>query len=223
MTTFSTLIFDLDGTVAHTLPDVRKAINHTLHIMNMSERSLEQIQKVIGPGDMAFLEAILPGENQRVRDEFLGLFRAYYWDHCLDETRAFPGIPDILDRFRDLHLAVASNKPRKTAERILEGLSLLHYFDFVLGPDDVRIPKPDPEMIVKILTGSNTDPSRALLVGDTDRDLLAARSAGIAFCAARYGYGDMQVLEKSQPDYMIDSAIELVDIIENHQTPDRNA
>ena len=217
---FKTIIFDLDGTLANTLPDVRNNINRALEEMGQSVLSEEQTRSAIGPGSEQFLDAVLPESDNLKKQEFLSRFRNHYWNHCLDLTRLFPGMDAVIQSLSDYHLAVATNKPRKTSEKILDGLGVRNAFDTIVGPEDVRHVKPHPEMIINIITRLDGTPSQTLFIGDTDKDMLAGRGAGVALCGAEYGYGDKDALKKQNPDYMIREPKDLLEIIQNnhHET-----
>jgi HAD superfamily hydrolase (TIGR01509 family) len=121
---------------------------------------------------------------------------------------------EVLHAVADRRLAIATNKPRRFTERILEGLDALNHFDSILGPDDVAEAKPSPEMITRTLENTRSRPEKTLVVGDTQFDMIAGQRAGTAVCGVKYGYGDADLLMTLSPDYMIESPIELLDIID---------
>jgi len=215
---FETIIFDLDGTLADTAPDVMVAINHALNKMKARPVSLDQVKRAIGPGKEEFIQTVLPDARKSEKEKFLASFRAFYWDHCLSQTALYPQMEEVLNKLQGRALAVASNKPRFFTEKILKGLGVLDLFHGVVGPEDVTHAKPHPEMIVALLKRLEKKPSRTLLVGDTDKDMLAGRGAGVRLCAVRYGYGRSEDLIPQRPDFLIDYPGELLDIIDNNFT-----
>ena len=214
--TFDTVVFDLDGTLADTMPDVAYGVNHALREMGFPHISFEQVKKAIGPGRDEFIRAIFPGEKNPDTKTFLSIFREIYWDHCLEKTRLFSGMKDVLLDLRNLNLGVASNKPRIFTEKILDGLGIRSYFNEVMGPEDVTYAKPHPEMIIKIMERVEGEPSRTLFVGDTDKDILAGQNAGVGVCGVRYGYGEVEDIELLKPDYLIRIPAELVEVVNNN-------
>jgi len=202
--------------MADTLQDVRSCINLALEEMNRPVLSEIQAKSAIGPGSDQFLDTILPDGTDEDKNLFLSRFRSHYWNHCLDHTRLFPGMETVLNSLKKENVAVATNKPGKATEKILDGLGVLQRFNRILGPEDVNHVKPHPEMIVRVLEQLNSKPSQTLFVGDTDKDMLAGRGAGVVRCAAMYGYGDRSALEKQGPEHMIHKPIELMEIIHNH-------
>ena len=213
---FSTVIFDLDGTLADTLQDVGNAINESLRHLGFPPLSIEQIRKAIGPGKDTFIQRIFPDVENPDYSSFIRYFREVYWDHCLDRTRLFDGIISVLERLKDCGLGVASNKPRRFSEKILQGLGVRDRFQTVLGPEDVKHSKPHPEMVTKAIEVLGGRPSKTLFVGDTDHDMLAGRDAGVRICAVRYGYGEWESLRRQKPDFIANSPAEVIDIIDNH-------
>ncbi len=215
---FDTLMFDLDGTLADTIEDVTLAINHAMRNMNLPEKTRDEVQYAIGPGQAEFMNILFTKEIAEKIDSklFVSLFREYYWEHCVVNTILFPEIPECLDLFKDKHLTVASNKPKPFVLKILEELAVIDHFELILCPEDVTSPKPHPEMIVKTLKHIGSSPQKSLMIGDTDKDIAAGRRAGVVTCGVEYGYGDNQQLLDHQPDYFIKSAFEIKDIVLNH-------
>ena len=213
---YDTIIFDLDGTLLDTAQDVLKAINHALLLLDRNPTDLDQVKRAIGPNKDTFLNAVLPGASPEAMDIFISHFRMFYWDHCLDDTQLFPGMEHVLNGLAGKTLAVATNKPRKYSVKILEGRQILDRFRCVVGPEDVSHPKPHPEMIVNIMKSVEATPSRTLIVGDTEQDMRAGRSAGVGLCCVRYGYGDLDRIRQINPEYFIERPEEILEIVANH-------
>jgi len=209
MSAIDTLIFDLDGTLVHTFPDVAIAVNAGRARMDCAPLSDREIEKAIGPGKQAFLDALLPGASSADQSIFLGHFRDHYTAHCLDNTRLYNGIEAVLDSAEGCRLAVATNKPRATSTKILDGLGVLHRFELLLGPDDVAQAKPHPEMIQKILSRFSVAPESAVMIGDTANDMRAGSAAGTATAAAFWGYGHRDELKTHQPDFPLEAPVDI--------------
>jgi len=215
---FDTVIFDLDGTLVDTKSDILAGINHALGTMGKDSITLERSLEAIGPGREDFVQAVLPGASKTDGEVFIGAYRAFYRDHCTDRTRLFPGMSDVLSGSNGIKRGVASNKPRYFTEKILRDLNVLDRFAAVIGPEDVVHAKPHPEMILRILKRLNADPRRTLMVGDTELDLRAGRTAGIRTCAALYGYGTRSSLMAPKPDFVIEEPRDLLTILENNSS-----
>ena len=212
---FNTIIFDLDGTLADTIHDVASGVNEALLRMDFPSISLEQVKKAVGPGKDEFIRMIFPNVENPDTKSFLSIFREIYWDHCLDQTSLFEGMDDVLTLLRGRKLGVASNKPKAFSEKILKGLGVRNLFEEVMGPEDVIHAKPHPEMIFKFIERVGGKPAKTLLIGDTDKDMLAGRGAGVGVCGVRYGYGRIEDIERQNPDFMIESPVEILEILEN--------
>ena len=210
---FSTLIFDLDGTLVNTLPDIHKSLNTALKRLGKAGKSLEVTKNAVGPGKEAFMQAILPESTDEEEIEFLKSFREIYWEHCLDKTHLFLGMEKVLDHFKDKILAIATNKPRVFVEKILKGTGIYDRFHLIVGPDDVSYSKPHPEMIFKVLAETGSKTPETVFIGDTLEDMRAGLGANVSFCRAQYGYGDHFHLESSKPDWTIKDPVELMQII----------
>lgn len=212
-TRIDTIIFDLDGTLLDTAGDVHRCSNMALERMGIRTITLKEAKLSIGPGSDNFARITLGEDNAHRFTEFITIFRELYRDRCLDTTRPFPGIVELLKELGDRHLLVATNKPTIYSRHILEGLSLLDYFKAVLGPEDVLHIKPHPEMITLGVARGGGDGEATIVVGDTDNDIRAAQNAGVRACAVTWGYGPLPVLEKHRPDYIINEPSELLGIV----------
>ena len=212
---FNLLIFDLDGTLVDTAKDVHFCINETRDQMGLPPLSMEEARKSIGPGPNNFADLVLPKEKKHLLDEFIKIFRSCYIDHLVDHSLPFDGVVDLLNELQNqgIPLAVATNKPRRYTDKLLGYLDLLKYFSGIFTPDDVSSRKPDPEIILKVLEIMNAPAERSLLIGDTDNDILAGKSAGVRTCGVTYGYGPEDMLQALHPDFMIDHPEELLEIV----------
>lgn len=210
---FETVIFDLDGTLADTFPDVSACINRALTVMGREVLTPEKARLAIGPGKEVFLQTILGTDALREEERFLKIFRGFYIDHCLDSTALFPGIETVLAELAPLRLAVATNKPGAAARRILAGLGILSAFSLIAAPENVTRAKPAPDMIDWVLRKTGGRRESALMIGDTDLDIMAGNAAGITTAAALYGYGSSSLITSACPDFSIDRPEELVNIV----------
>ncbi len=210
---FTTILFDLDGTLVDTRSDIERCINLALEEMGETLLSPQQARKAIGPGREEFLQTILGDKAASRGDLFLRIFRREYTIHCLDTTSPFPGIPDLLETLSDRTLIVATNKPAVTARQILEGLNLLSHMDLMISAEEVALPKPHPDILLLALEKARVLAEETLFVGDTAHDLLAGRAASVPFCAALYGYGRTEDLLALQPRFTVQSPIEIYSLI----------
>ncbi len=144
----------------------------------------------------------------------MSLFMTYYKNHCTDSTLLFPGMEYVLTELSkdNINMAVVSNKAYPLVKIILDELNLSHYFTHMYGGDSFSEKKPNPVAVNQIMQDLNIKPEEAVMVGDSDNDVIAGKNAGINTCFCTYGYS---ALFKSKADFTIDSPIQLIDIIRN--------
>ena len=203
MIRISGLIFDLDGTLADSAPDIAGSVKYTLKTLGLPPRSGGEVRRFIGDGMRTLLERATGRTEKPFLDRAVEVFRPHYMEHCLDRTRLYPGAVETLRFFRRKPMAVVTNKPVAMTVKILRGLGIERYFRTVLGGESVSRRKPHPEPIMKALRILGTDPADTLVVGDGTADMLAGRAAGTPVCAAAYGYKSRAELDSCRPDHLI--------------------
>ena len=211
--TCNTILFDFDGTLVDTKNDVWQGLNYTRKQFGLAPLTAKEVTHVLGPDKAEFLELVYPDSTDKEKDDFLAIFQDYYFERCLVSTQFFPGMLDVVKSLNGMKLAVASNKPKAFIEKILKGLKADHFFSCLISPEDVEQAKPHPEMVLKAMNVLGTTPEKTLLVGDTVKDVLAGKAAGVAVCFAQYGYGSLNGLQDTVPDYIIEQPEALLNII----------
>ena len=179
------VVFDLDGTLIDSLPDIRHALNSALRAYDRTPLELSAVAKMVGDGIPKLVErgfaasGGLPEET--ILNEAIAVCLAAYEARPAVETRAFPEVPEALPVLHKagLRLAVCTNKTERLSRLILESLGLAGYFGAVLGGDSLPQRKPDPAPVLACLDGLEVNAQDALYVGDHKNDLLAARAAGL--------------------------------------------
>jgi len=198
---FDAVLFDLDGTLIETAPDLCGALNHTLAKAGRKGVELGQVRQMIGDGARVMLRLGLEATGRTPDDEEIDLWFAalldYYWKHVADESFAFPGVRPALDRLRaaGLKLAVCTNKPHRLSNHLFEQLKMSHYFDAVLGGDSLPVRKPNADHVLGTLEAIGVASDRAVMVGDSANDLNVARNAGIPVILVTFGYTTVPVQE----------------------------
>ena len=198
------LLLDLDGTLADTLPDLARAVNHTRARLGWSAMPVPAVKVHIGDGVRQLL-AGCTGLDATTVEMLVPKWRAYYLEHCTEETTLLPGARELLDaaRARGIPIAVVTNKPLAHSERILEGLGVRPLFGAVLGGDSLPTRKPDPAVVheaLRLLGG--VAPAAAWFAGDGPQDVAAARGAGCVSVLLP-GYGDLRAARALGPDLEI--------------------
>jgi phosphoglycolate phosphatase len=184
------LVFDLDGTLIDSRHDITTAVNRTRETYGLPPLSLEQVVGMVGEGARLLVErafgADLPAERL---DEVLVRYLAAYREVCLDDTRPYPGIPEMLTTLQERYpLALLSNKGEELSRLILRGLGLDACFREILGGDSLATRKPDPAGLRLLAERLGVPVERALLVGDTRIDCETARAAGCPFALVEWGF-----------------------------------
>jgi phosphoglycolate phosphatase len=206
------LLFDLDGTLVDSVPDLAAAANRLLAELARAPLSVEAIAGMVGDGVAKLVERVLAARqaSEAAPEPALRRFVALYEADATTLTRPYPGVETVLDSLTraGIRLAVCTNKLERATRAVLEGLRLARFFPVVLGGDTLPTHKPDPGPLLAALARLGVAPEAAAMVGDHRNDMLAARCAGIAAIFARYGYG-RATLGELQPDGMIDAFSEL--------------
>lgn len=216
MKNFDLIIFDLDGTLLDTAPDVHDCLLKTLDILKLPPISIEQTKQAIGPNHEKFAKIAMGGATQQQVLKFFSIFGPLYSEKCAVKTKPFDGMTELLDELKNYKLAVASNKRLKVTKFTLQQLNLIKKFDLVVGPETVTNPKPAPDMILYCAEKLGVSIEKTILIGDTDNDILAANAAGAKSCLAAWGYSFEQERLRHISDYYIQSPAELNSIIINH-------
>lgn len=209
------LCFDLDGTLIDSGDDLVQATIHSLHGLGIDPPPPEVIIGYVGGGARGLLQGSLGEAATPERLEAgLAAFIDYYGAHLLDHTLPYPGVEEVLRHFFATRpLAVITNKPEAFSRTILEGLGLAGYFREILGYDSVERKKPHPEGILQVLQGWGVEPTRAVMVGDSDHDILAGKAAGTVTVAVAYGFKSAEELASLGPDYLIHDIRELIALV----------
>jgi len=185
------LIFDLDGTLVDSMPDLRAALNEMLGAMHQRELTPGEVRRMIGDGTRALVERALTA-TRTVTDvdaahrRFLQLYEAT----PVKLSRIYPSVEATLKSLRDsgARFAICTNKPQRATLAVLQGFGIAGYFDAVLGGDTVPFRKPDPRHLLAAIERLGATINAAVMIGDNENDYAAARAAGIPVILMRYGY-----------------------------------
>ncbi|MGC2856270.1 phosphoglycolate phosphatase [Novispirillum sp. DQ9] len=191
------LLFDLDGTLVHSVPDLRVAANKLLAEDGRRALSDDEVQAMVGNGVRKLVERCyratggLPdGDLDSVLDALVPRFMVHYDAHPADLTRPFDGAVAALESLRAAghRMAVVTNKPTEAARAILDQLDLARFFDVLIGGGSTAFLKPHPEPVRAALRLLEADAADAIFVGDSENDVGAARAAGLAVVCLSFGY-----------------------------------
>lgn len=209
---YSAVIFDLDGTLVDSLPDLVAAVNTVIAERGKPPLGLVEVALMVGDGSPKLIERALAarGLAEAPLAPALERFLSIYEADATRLTRPYPGVPEVLERLAaaGCGLAVCTNKPTRATRAVLDGLGLARYFAAVVGGDSMPVKKPDPGPLRAILERLGVAAGRAAMVGDHRNDVAAARGAGMRAIFAGWGYG-AATLDGLEPDATIDRAAEL--------------
>ncbi len=193
MTTKPALLFDLDGTLVDSLPDVQLSMNEALSARGRRELSRGEVFDMIGKGGSWLAECALEvtgGGNDADMQSLLADFLKIYGARPAAVSTLFPNTIDMLQQVKDAGhpMAICTNKPRATTEPVLEHFGLNTFFPLVLCADDVPYRKPDGRHLLRALHDMNAEVDTAIMIGDSENDILAAQDAALASVFVTFGY-----------------------------------
>jgi phosphoglycolate phosphatase len=202
------IVFDLDGTLVDTAPDLIGALNHVLAAQGLPPLPLERARNLIGAGARKLIERGLEAEG-RVADgpEMARLtqdFIDHYAAHIADESKPFEGLNEALDALeaRQCRFAVCTNKLEWLSRLLLDKLDLSRRFAAICGADTFGVAKPDPAILRQTIAMAGGEPRNAVMVGDAGPDVGAARRASIPVIGVTFGYTEVPIAEL-KPDRLI--------------------
>jgi phosphoglycolate phosphatase len=207
------IVFDLDGTLADTLPDIAAAANFACRRLRLPEHSPAAIRGMIGGGERKLMERLVgPAHQDRVEDG-LKIYLDHYTRHNGELTRLYPGVPETLALVSGKKLAVLSNKLQRLTRQTLEAMDIARFFAAIRGGGAGLPLKPAPDPLLALTADLGVKPSRSLMVGDKTADIKAGREAGAFTAAVTYGYGDLDSLTAASPDFLLQRFAQLPDIL----------
>ena len=220
---FDAVVFDLDGTLIDSEPDLRHALNLTLTQAGRDSLTRDQVIKMIGDGipklvERGFLATVGP-QNERLEDA-VAFFSEKYEGTAAELSEMFPGAAHVLYKLKNmgLKLGICTNKPEKPAYKILNTFDISKHIDAVIGGDTFPgIRKPDSRHLSAVLKCLNVSPNYAVMVGDNHNDASAAQELGIPFIVVTFGYAHCPV-EALGADGIIEHFDELLRVLDRLAT-----
>jgi phosphoglycolate phosphatase len=210
------IVFDLDGTLIDTAPDLMNTLNTVLGEEGLPPLAYELAPTLVGRGAKVMLERGFAADGRPLDEpdaaRLFDRFIEHYLAHIADLSRPFPGVLEALDRLEaeDAILAICTNKRTDLSLAVLDALGLTKRFKAVVGPDMAPRPKPDASHLLTTIDLAGGDPKRAVMVGDSINDALAAKNAKVPLVMVSFGYTDIPAGDMD-PDALIDRFDELYD------------
>ena len=207
-------LFDLDGTILNSGKDIAVAANYALKKLGKNPLSESEIIKHVGYGGRKLIEGILNTSDEELINEGVKLFREYYFSNLTTYSEPYPFVIDVLKNLKEKgkYLGVVTNKYEDLSVQILKELDLLDFFDVVVGGDTTPEKKPHPLPIIHALERIPVNSEKAIIVGDSEADILAGKQAGIKTCLVTYGFGKTEIAKNFNPDFIIESFKEVEDL-----------
>lgn len=208
------LIFDLDGTLIDSRLDLIHSINAMLRHLGRPELPGEVVASYVGDGaPMLVRRALGDPEDEKLVQEALEFFLAYYRIHKLDFTHVYPGIKESLTALHasGRKMAVLSNKPVHPSRAIVDALGLGEFFMRVYGGNSFPTKKPDPQGAKALLHETGYNAGETLIIGDSSVDVLTGRNSGIRVCGVTYGFAP-HTLQNAPPDVLLDAPADLAEL-----------
>ncbi|MER8522434.1 phosphoglycolate phosphatase [Mesorhizobium sp. M0814] len=208
------ILFDLDGTLVDSAPDIAAAVNELLAGRDLPPLRLDQVKAMIGGGIRKLVERAFAASGTPLLgialDEANRVMAAIYRRHLTGRTRLMPGVREVLTHLHlsGIAMAVVTNKPQLAAREILLHFRLTDYLGAIIGGDAVTYLKPAPDALLLALDLLQVEPRDTLMVGDSSADVAAARAAGMAVILLRGGYSQIPV-EELCADLVCDSLFDL--------------
>lgn len=212
---YEAVIFDLDGTLLNTLEDLSDSVNHVLADNGYPARTIEEVRCFVGNGIRKLIERSVPAETSidnidKVHQEFL----AYYKEHCMEKTRPYDGVSDLLKTLQEAgcKTAVVSNKA-DYAVQILCDKYFNGLLNISLGEQTGTPKKPAPDSVYKVLKGLKVKNTNAVYIGDSDVDITTARNSGMDEIIVTWGFRDADFLKEQGAKVLVSAPEEIEKII----------
>ena len=217
------LLFDLDGTLIDSVPDLSLAVNGMLDQMKKPSFPENTIRGWVGNGAQTLVRRALAGNREAVPEpdgeifeEALNIFLKQYGENLCRATGPYEGVPETLEELyrKGYTMAVVTNKPSAFVLPILERLELADFFNLTVGGDDLPRKKPDPLPLLHSCEKLGVPIQQTVMIGDSSNDILAAKLANIISIGVRYGYNYDTPIESFGPDAVVDHFAEIMEILE---------
>ena len=199
MSQIFTILFDLDGTLVDTAPDLMRAHNHVMKKFGYPTKSTEEIRNLVGQGAGAMLGRSIWGQakkefgkvkDEKVKKEMIDEFVNFYGKNIVNESKLIDGVKDFLQwsKERKISMAVCTNKQEHLAIDLLKKIGIYSFFDYVAGHNTFDYCKPDPRHLTSVVEILEGDLKKTLMIGDSETDANAAKAAGIPIILLEDGY-----------------------------------
>ena len=221
-----TIIFDLDGTLIDTAPDLMIAHNHVMRKFGYETKTTADIRNLVGKGAASLITRSVWGraqkefnqiDNQKIKKEMVKEFIDYYGKNIAIESKLINGIKQFLDwaKQNNISMGVCTNKQDYLAVDLLKQIKIYDYFEYVAGGNTFNYCKPDPRHLTDVIEIMQGKIEKSIMIGDSETDAETARAAGVPFILLENGYTEKKVSEINH-DYLIKDFLGIEEIINKH-------
>lgn len=210
------VIFDLDGTLLDTREDLLAAHNHALGSLGYPERSLDEINYIVGGGILEAIRRAAPeGVSREIVLKLNEVYQSYYPEHCAEKTRPYEGMTETLTELEraGIKLAVLTNKTEVTAQKLIKHYFPDTRFEFVWGNDGYRPLKPEPDSAFAAGCALKMRGADIAYVGDIASDMSFSRAAGLYAVGAAWGFRGRAELEEAGADFIAETPAQLLELL----------
>ena len=209
------VIFDLDGTLLDTLPDIMAGVNSARRTLQLSDWPVEDIRRWIGEGLPILCQRALVDAPHIPAEQMVSLVSAYYEAHRLDHSRPYPGITELLDGLatRGIAMAVLSNKPHEHTLPMTQAMFGQWPWTAIEGYRQEDCRKPNPQTTLDIVQAMGLTPDRVAFVGDSETDMRTAVNAKVVPVGATWGYREKDVLIANGARILVDTPLQVLDLV----------
>ena len=221
-----TILFDLDGTLVDTAPDLMRAHNHVMSKFGYPTKSTEEIRNLVGQGAGAMLGRSIWGQakkefgkvqDEKIKKEMVKEFLNFYEENLVIESKLINGVKDFLiwAKNKNISMAVCTNKQERLAIDLLKKLDLFKFFEYVAGSDTFSFNKPDPRHLTDVVEIIGGDLKKTMMIGDSEVDAMSAYNAKVPFVLVKDGYTE-KTEKEIKHDELISDFVNFEKIIEKY-------
>lgn len=204
------VIFDLDGTLIDSGPDLTTAVNLTLTELGLAPMASSEVAKYLGHGPGRLIRDVMGPEYAHLAERAFPIFNRHYTEHLVEGTFVFPGIRECLNAWVSrAHLGVVTNKEQSWTDELLQRLDLAFFFDPVFGHGALPEHKPAPGPLFECARRWGRTASECVMVGDSEVDIQAGRAAGMWVVGVTWGNRPPESIHELHPDFVVDDAMQL--------------
>tara|TARA_B100000427_G_scaffold28136_1_gene20761 strand:- start:592 stop:1278 length:687 start_codon:yes stop_codon:yes gene_type:complete len=226
MTQKLTILFDLDGTLVDTAPDLMNAHNHVMKKFGYETKTTNDIRKLVGQGAGSLIGRSLWGQakkefgqidDEKLKKEMVSEFIDFYKKNIVKESKLVNGVEDFLkwSKNNNISMGVCTNKQEHLAIDLLKKIKIYDYFEYVAGHNTFDFCKPDPRHITNVIEIMQGNIKKSLMIGDSETDGNASKAAGVTFILLKDGYTEKKV-EEIPHDYLIKDFVGIEKIISKY-------